>query len=97
MPTIQNITAISAEKLYLALKTDFATYADEKLDSGLTVEFAHVEDVINVTFPDIIAGIAFSVVVSDKQITVTENNVSPEYNSGLLEDQLIGFLKIKAG
>jgi precorrin-6x reductase len=49
-----------------------------------------------VLFPDVIQGIAFSIIVSEKEITVTENHISPEYNSDLLEQNLIDFLIFKA-
>lgn len=96
MKPIKNIASLSAEALFGVLKNDFADYINGKLDSGLNIEFAHVEDVINVMFPDVIEGIAFSIIVTEKEITVTENNISPEYNSGLLEQYLIDFLTLKA-
>jgi len=55
-----------------------------------------VEDIINVMFPDVIEGIAFSIIVTEKELNVTENNISPEYNSGILEQQLVDFLILKA-
>ncbi|EHQ24963.1 hypothetical protein [Mucilaginibacter paludis] len=97
MEPIKNTAALSAEKLFGILKTEFAGYINSKLDSGLNIGFAHVDDVINVLFPDVIEGIAFSIIVSEKEITVTENHISPEYNSGLLEQQLNDFLTLKAG
>lgn len=96
MTSVKNIASLSAEGLFGILKNDFADYINSKLDSGLNIEFAHVEDVINVMFPDVIEGIAFSIIVTEKEITVTENNISPEYNSGLLEQHLIDFLTLKA-
>jgi hypothetical protein len=96
MKPIKNTAALNAEKLFGILKIEFADYINSKLDSGLNLEFAHVEDVVNVLFPDVIQGIAFSIIVSEKEITVTENHISPEYNSDLLEQNLIDFLIFKA-
>ncbi len=96
MKPIKNKASLSAEGLFGVLKNDFADYINSKLDSGLNIEFAHVEDVINVMFPDVIEGIAFSIIVTEKEITVTENHISPKYNSGLLKKYLIEFLVLKA-
>jgi len=97
MTPIKNIKPLTAEVLFDILKKEFASYINSKLDSNLDIEYAHVDNVINVLFPEVIEGIAFSIIVSDEDITVSENNVSPQYNSGLLEQHLIDFLTIKAG
>lgn len=97
MTPIKNIKPLTAEALFDSLKKEFADYINYKLDSNLNIDYAHVDDVINVMFPDVIQGIAFSIVVTDDDIRVTENNISPEYNTGLLEQHLIDFLTTKAG
>jgi len=97
MTPIKNIKPLTAETLFDILKNEFGDYINYKLDSTLNIEYAHVDDVINIMFPDVIAGIAFSIIVSDEDITVSENDVSPQYNTGLLEQHLIAFLTIKAG
>jgi hypothetical protein len=96
MISINNIAALTAEKLFNLLKKDFTDYINYKLDAGMNIEFAHVEDIINVKFPDVIEGIAFSIVVTEKELSLTDNHVSPEYNSGMLEQQLVDFLTLKA-
>ena len=97
MTPIKNIQPLSAETLFSILKKDFADYINNKLDSSLSIEYAHVYDVINVSFPEVIEGNAFSVIVSDDEITVSDHNQNPEYNSELLQQNLIDFLTIQAG
>lgn len=97
MKPINNIKPLSAETLFDLLKKDFADYVNDKLDSSLSIDYAHVYDVINVSFPEVIEGTAFSIIVSDDEITVSENNTNSEYNSELLQQHLIDFLSIKAG
>jgi hypothetical protein len=97
MVPINNIKPLSAETLFDLLKKDFADYINGKLNSNMSIEYAHVYDVINVLFPEVIEGAAFSVIVSDEEITVSDNNKNPEYNSELLQQHLIDFLTIQAG
>ena len=97
MTPINNIKPLSAETLFDLLKKDFANYVNDKLDSSLSIDYAHVYDVINVSFPEVIEGTAFSIIVSDDEITVSDNNTNSEYNSELLQQHLIDFLSIKAG
>lgn len=97
MTPINNIKPLSAETLFDLLKKDFADYVNDKLDSSLSIDYAHVYDVINVSFPEVIEGTAFSIIVSDDEITVSDNNTNSEYNSELLQQHLIDFLSIKAG
>ena len=96
MATINNIKPLSAEKLFDLLKTEFAEYINEKLGSNLAIEYAHVYDVINVLFPEVIEGPALTVTVTDNELTVTNHAADADYNIGLLEDQLIDFLELKA-
>jgi hypothetical protein len=97
MATINNIKPLSAEKLFDVLKTEFADYINEKLGSNLAIEYGHVYDVINVTFPEVIEGPALTITVTDAELTVTNHAADSDYNTGLLEEQLIGFLELQAG
>jgi hypothetical protein len=93
MTTINNIQPLRAEELYNLLKKDFTTYVDKKMDSSLEIEYAHVYDIINISFPEVIEGIAFTISVSDDEITVEEQEENADYDSELLEGHLIDFLK----
>jgi hypothetical protein len=97
MTTIKNVKPLSAEKLFDLLKTEFADYINEKLGSNLAIEYAHVYDVINVLFPEVIEGPALTITVSDDEILVSVQTNDSDYNTDLLEAQLIGFLTIQAG
>jgi hypothetical protein len=92
MKTIANVQPVSAEKLFDLLKKEFPDYINAKLDSSLTIDFAHVYDVINVLFPEVIEGIALTVTVTDAEITVSNNAVEHVYNTALLEEQLVNFI-----
>ncbi|MET3980986.1 hypothetical protein ABIB62_003505 [Mucilaginibacter sp. UYP25] len=95
MSTIKNIKPLSAEELFDLLKKEFALYINSKLDSGLTIEYAHVYDVINISFPEVITGIAFTVIVSIDEVSLEKNEENIDYDSALLEGHLIDFLKEK--
>ncbi|WP_026899159.1 hypothetical protein [Daejeonella oryzae] len=97
MTTIENIQPLSAETLFDLLKKEFADYINAKLDSNLTIEYGHVYDVINILFPEVLEGNAFTVTVSDNEITLLNNAEESEYNTELLEQHLINFLNEKAG
>jgi hypothetical protein len=97
MATIKNIKPLSAEKLFDLLKTEFADYINEKLGSNLAIDFAHVFDVINVLFPEVIEGPALTITVNDEEIIVSVQTNDSDYNTDLLEENLIGFLTIQAG
>jgi len=96
MATIKNVKPLSAEKLFDLLKTGFAEYVNEKLGSNLAVDYAHVYDVINVLFPEVIEGPALTITVTDDELTVTNHASGSDYNTDLLEEQLIGFLELQA-
>jgi hypothetical protein len=91
---IKNIRMVSAEDLFATLKTDFADYLNKKLDAAVAVEFAHVFDIIDISFPEIIAGVAFHIVVSEKEIILSTDNTIPANNSEALEKQLTDFLEL---
>lgn len=44
MTTIKNIKPLTAEELFDLLKKEFADYMNSKLDSNLTIDYAHVYD-----------------------------------------------------
>ncbi|GGI29187.1 hypothetical protein [Pedobacter mendelii] len=91
---IKNIRLVSAEDLFETLKINFADYLNKKLDSEVMVEFARVYDIIDVSFPEIIVGIAFHIVVSEKEIILSTDNTIPANNSQVLEKQLTDFLEL---
>jgi len=95
MTTIKNVQPLSAEKLFAVLKTEFADYVDAKLDANLAIEYAHVYDVINISFPEIIEGTVFTVIVNDDEIELSNNGDNDGYNTDLLEQHLLGFLNEK--
>ena len=96
MATIKNVQPLSAEKLFDLLKTGFADYINNKLDSNLAIEYAHVYDVINVSFPEVIEGPALTITVNDVELTVAVQATDTDYNTDLLEEQLIAFLTLQA-
>ncbi|MFD2146148.1 hypothetical protein [Mucilaginibacter antarcticus] len=95
MTTYKNIQPLSAEALFDLLKKEFTNEINTKLDSSVNVEYAHVYDVINVSFPEIIEGTVFTILVNDNEIELTNNSNSLEYNTELLEEQLAAFLNDK--
>jgi hypothetical protein len=97
MATIKNVKPISAEKLFDLLKTEFADYINDKLGSNLAIEYAHVYDVINVLFPEVIEGPALTITVTDDELTVTVMATDSDYNTDLLEEHLLAFLELQAG
>ena len=92
MTTINNVQPLSAEALFHILKSDFANDVNSKLSSSLSVEYAHVYDVINVYFPEIIEGTVFTITVNENEIALTNNGDKTEYNTDLLEQHLSEFL-----
>ncbi|TKC09167.1 hypothetical protein [Pedobacter frigoris] len=97
MISINNIQPLSPEALFDLLKTDFPTYINEQLGSNLNVEFAHVSDVVNISFPEVIEGNAYTLTIGDDQIEITDHTAEETYNTELLEQHLVAFLTIKAG
>ena len=97
MATIKNVQPLSAEKLFDVLKTDFADYINGKLDSNLSIDYAHVHDEINILFPEVLEGPALNITVTDVELTVTVMATESDYNTDLLEENLIAFLEQKAG
>lgn len=97
MITINNVQPLSPEALFDLLKTEFPAYVNEQLGSNITVEFAHVSNIINISFPEVIEGNAYSLTVSEDNIEVTDHTTEGTYNTELLEQHLIEFLTVKAG
>ncbi|MBC8985294.1 hypothetical protein H9X96_05855 [Pedobacter sp. N36a] len=97
MTSIKNIHPISAVVLFDLLKREFPDYINTKLDAMLNIDFVHVYNEINVLFPDIIAGTALTISVSDQEITITENAPDNDFKTALLEEHLTSFIRMKAG
>lgn len=96
MTSIKNVQPLSPEALFDILKTEFPAYVNELLGSNLTVEFAHVSDIINISFPEIIEGNAFTLTVGDDNIEVTDHTTEGTYNTELLKQHLTEFTTLKA-
>ena len=97
MATIKNVKSLSAEKLFDLLKTGFADYINEKLGSNLAIEYAHVYDVVNVLFPEVIEGPALTITITDDELSVINHASGSDYNTEVLEEHLTGFLELQAG
>ena len=97
MISINNVQPLSPDTLFDLLKTEFPAFVNDSLRSNLTVEFAHVSDIINISFPEVIEGNAYSLTVSEDSIEVTDHTTEGTYNTELLEQHLIEFLTQKAG
>ncbi|MEB0261099.1 MULTISPECIES: hypothetical protein [unclassified Mucilaginibacter] len=95
MTTIKNVHPLSAEVLFNLLKREFAIEINTKLNSSLSIEYAHVYDVINISFPEIIEGTVFTLIVNENEIELSNNGDNTEYNSDLLEQHLVEFLNEK--
>jgi hypothetical protein len=96
MTSINNVQPLSPETLFDLLKKEFPEYINDQLDANLTIEFAHVFDVINITFPEITEGNAYTLTVSEKEIEITDHTSDVDYNMELIEQHLIEFLNAKA-
>jgi hypothetical protein len=46
-------------------------------------------------FPEVIEGVALTIVVTDEEISVSDNAVENIYNTALLEEQLVAFITEK--
>jgi hypothetical protein len=95
MNIIKNNQPLSAETLFDILKKEFAEYINHKLDANLSIEYAHVYDIINVSFPEVIEGTVFTITVTDDDLIVSVNATDSEYNIELLEQHLTVFLEEK--
>ncbi len=89
MNTIKNVKSLNAEKLFDLLKTEFADYINAQLGSNLSIEYAHVADIINILFPEITEGMVFTLTVSDETIVIDKVEITEDYNTDLLEQHLM--------
>ena len=94
MATIKNVHPLSAEKLFDLLKTGFTDYSNMKLKPNLAINYTHVFNDINVSFPEVIEGPALNIFVSDVKLTVTLLAIGFDDNlnycrllAGFLEEQ----------
>ncbi|RYZ18345.1 MAG: hypothetical protein EOO10_25880 [Chitinophagaceae bacterium] len=97
MIPINNVQPLNAAQLTDILKTDFPGYVNEHLGSNLAVEVVHVSDIVNISFPEIIEGNAYSITVGEAQLELTDHTTEGTYNAELLSEHLFDFLSIKAG
>lgn len=97
MTAIKNVQPLSPEAVFDLLKVEFSEYVNQALGSNLSVEYAHVADIVNISFPEVIEGTVFSLIVSDYAIEITKNETEGDYNTDVLEEQLHEFLTVKAG
>jgi hypothetical protein len=97
MISIHNVQPLSPESLFDLLKTEFPAYVNEQLGSNVSVEFAHVSDIINISFPEVIEGNAYTITVGDNSLELTDHTTEGTYNTELLEQHLVSFLTLKAG
>jgi hypothetical protein len=96
MIAIDNVQPLSPESLFDLLKTEFPAYVNEQLGSNLAVEFAHVADIVNISFPEIIDGNAYTITVAENSLELTDHTTDGTYNTELLEQHLMEFLTLKA-
>lgn len=97
MIAINNVQPLSPESLFDLLKTEFPAYVNEHLGSNISVEFAHVSDIINISFPEVIDGNAYTITVGDDSLELSDHTTEGTYNTELLEQHLVEFLTLKAG
>jgi hypothetical protein len=96
MTTIKNVQPLSAEALFDILKKEFTDYLNAALDANMSIDYAHVSDIINIHFPEITEGIVFSLTVSDDSILIERGEIKEDYNTDLLQEHLTNFLTLKA-
>jgi hypothetical protein len=97
MTAINNIQPLSPEAVFDLLKVEFSEYVNNALGSNLSVEYAHVADIVNISFPEVIEGTVFTLTVSEDSIEISKNETEGDDNTDLLEEQLNEFLTVKAG
>ncbi len=97
MIAINNVQPLSAGQLTEILRNEFPTFVNEKLGSNLAVDVEHVSDFVNIIFPEVIEGNAYTIVVSENSLELTDHTTEGEYNGELLEVHLVDFLNQKAG
>jgi len=97
MTAIKNVQPLSPEAVFDLLKVEFSEYVNQALGSNLSVEYAHVADIVNISFPEVIEGTVFSLIVAEDGIEISKNETEGDYNTDLLEQHLNEFLTAKAG
>ena len=97
MTAIKNVQPLSPEAVFDLLKVEFSEYINQALGSNLSVEYAHVADIVNISFPEVIEGTVFSLIVAEDGIEISKNETEGDYNTDLLEQHLNEFLTAKAG
>lgn len=97
MITIKNVQPLDAIQLTEMLKTEFPAFVDQRLGSNLAVEFVHVSDFVNVAFPEVIQGNAFTINVGADHLELTDHTIEQVYDAELLKQHLVEFLTQKAG
>jgi hypothetical protein len=97
MIAIKNVQPLSAAQLTEILKTEFPSFVDQKLGSNIAVEFVHVSDFVNISFPEVMEGNAFTITVSENNLELTDHTIQGTYNAELLRQQLVEFLTQKTG
>lgn len=97
MITIKNVQPLDAAQLTEILKSEFPAFVDQRLGSNLAVEAVHVSDFVNVAFPEVIEGNAFTITVGADHLELTEHTTEGAYDAELLKQHLVDFLTQKAG
>jgi len=97
MTTINNVQPLDATQLAEILNTEFPTFINERLGSNLAVEVVHVSDIVNISFPEVIEGNAYTITVSEDSLELTDHTEEGTYNTELIEQHLVAFLTLKAG
>ena len=92
MIPIKNVHPLSPEAIFDILKKEFADKINNKLHSNLSIDYAHVYDVINISFPEIADDTVFTITVTNDEVTLSNNGHSTEHNTELLETNLVDFL-----
>lgn len=95
--TIKNVQPLDAAQLTDILKTEFPAFVDQRLGSNLAVEVVHVSDFVNVAFPEVIEGNAFTITVGEDHLELTDHTTEGVYDAELLKQNLVEFLTQKAG
>ena len=97
MIAINNVQPLDSAQLTDLLKTDFPAFVNDKLGSNLAVEVTHVSDIVNISFPEVIDGNAYTVTVGEDSLELTDHTTGGAYNAELLEQHLVEFLTQRAG
>lgn len=96
MISINNVQPLSAETVFDLLKKEFSAHINSVLGANLAIEYAHVQDVVNILLPEIAEGIAFTVLISEDNLEVIKHAEPTDYNLELIQEHLLEFLSEKA-